>query len=122
MTLASSSVETLETTEIVASSQDLTTHSDTIKSGEGVLVRGTVLARETASGHLVPAEKGGAGGIGNASKILTHDIDATSEAITCPVYSGGGFDSNLLTWDASFSTDADKLTAFDAKPINLVFR
>ena len=40
----------------------------------GELKGGTILARETASGKLIPFEKGGTGGAGEPKAVLTYDI------------------------------------------------
>lgn len=49
-----------------------------VLSGSGKLVSGTVLARVTASGKLVPAAASGSDGSQTAIGLLLQDVDATS--------------------------------------------
>lgn len=51
-------------------------------SDAGTVKKGTILARDTASGKLVPFVKGGAGGAESPKAILTYDVqvDAAGDA------------------------------------------
>lgn len=55
---------------------------ETIKSGEGALVRGQVLARDFTTGKLVKYNKSGSNGANIACAVLNVDVDATSEDVT----------------------------------------
>lgn len=49
--------------------------------------------------------------------ILCNTIDATSADKACAMYVAGDFNEDKLVWDATFSTDTLKRTAFDRTPI-----
>lgn len=44
-------------------------------AGAGTVAAGTILARDTASGKLVPFVKGGAGGAEVPKSVLTYDVE-----------------------------------------------
>ncbi len=70
-------------------------------AGAGTVVEGTILARNTASGKLVPFEIGGAGGNEIPKAILTYDVTAAGagdEAIRAGV--SGGYRKERLIVDA----------------------
>ena len=71
------------------------------------LVRGTVMARNSSTGKLVPYNSGGSNHTNVFYGILIEDTDASLGDIThCAVYTGGGFKSGGLT----FETSGDSVT------------
>ena len=120
MSLAGSSTETFNPQEIFSGSQEVVTTVDTLAAGQGVLPRGQVLARNSTNGLLVAAALGGPNDTDNAIKVLVHELDTDGGDIGCQTYEAGTFDPDLLVWDASYTTDAEKLAAFDGKPINIM--
>lgn len=69
----------------------------TIVSGAGVLLKGTVLGRVTASGNYDAYADAGAGGLDTARAILAEDVDATSADVNCVAYFAGDFNEAALT-------------------------
>lgn len=67
----------------------------TLKSGQGVLVAGTVLARETASKKYVKYNAGGGGGTNVAVGILRKSVDTGSDA-AAPSYLANIIISGIL--------------------------
>lgn len=68
-----------------------------------------------AGGKLVPAVLGGATPI-QAVGILVYAVDTTGGDKTGQVYRMGCFNPDLLVWDASYATDANKKAAFEGAP------
>jgi len=66
-----------------------------LKAGQGVLLRGTVLAIETATGLAVKVDSTKTGGIESADCILTDDVDTTT-AVANTAYSSGLFNRKAL--------------------------
>ena len=62
-----------------------------IASGSGVLARGTVLGKITASGKFTKATAAAADGSQIADVILADDVDATAADAEAVVYSEGRF-------------------------------
>ncbi len=74
-----------------------------IKSGQGVLLRGTVLAIETATGLAVKVDSTKTGGIETADCILTDDVDTTT-SVASTAYSSGLFNRNALIFGGADTT------------------
>lgn len=71
------------------------------------LVRGTVMARNSSTGKLVPYNSDGSDNTNVFYGILINDTDASEGDVThCPVYTGGGFKEGGLT----FETSGDSVT------------
>jgi hypothetical protein len=71
------------------------------------LVRGTVMARNSSTGKLVPYNSGGSNNTNVFYGILVGDTDASLADVThVPVYTQGGFKSGGLT----FGTSGDSVT------------
>jgi len=70
--------------------------SVSLKSGQGLVVRGTVLAIETATGLAVKVDSTKTGGVESADCILTDDVDTTAGAVASTAYSSGLFNRNAL--------------------------
>lgn len=93
-------------TAILASAHGYIIQNVTIKSGEGVLAKGTVLGIETASEKYVAYDDGAADGSQVAKAILADKVDATSDDQLVAVYIRGAFLVSKLTgYDANALTD-----------------
>lgn len=92
----------------------------------GTVAEGTILARNTVSGNLVPFATGGADGSEVPKAILTYDVTATA-AGDVPIRAGvaGGYRKERLVIDAdgddSNVTPAilDQLRAYGLVPVNV---
>jgi hypothetical protein len=69
----------------------------TIVSGQGVLVRGTVLGKVTASGKYVKSLSASSDGSQTPDLILAQDVDATSADAQALAYARGDFAAQALT-------------------------
>ncbi len=97
---------TNDPTAILASSHGWIVISITVKSGEGVLEKGTVLGIETASEKYVAYDDGAADGSEVAKAILADKVDATSNDVLVVAYVRGCFYKSKLTgYDANALTD-----------------
>lgn len=83
----------------------------------GVAVRGTPLARITATGAVVLWDPAGADGSENAIGIAVHPVDSADAPANCPYYYSGGFNTNTIAWPAA--TAAEKAGAFDGTAISV---
>ncbi len=78
----------------------------TIKSGEGILAKGTVLGIETASAKYVAYDDGAADGSEVAAAIIADEVDATSGDQLVAAYIRGAFVKSRLTgYDAAALVD-----------------
>ncbi|MFY0545461.1 head decoration protein [Brevibacillus sp. H7] len=77
-------------------SVDIQIKSVTLKSGQGVLKRGTVLGIITASGLAVKVDSGQTDGSQTSNCILTDDVDTTSGNVVATAYSAGTFNRSAL--------------------------
>lgn len=77
----------------------------TLASGQGILKRGTVIGKITASGKGLKVDKAAIDGSKVSYGILTDDVDTTTE-VTTTVYVSGLFNSNALVFGGA-STVAD---------------
>ncbi|MGG3448638.1 head decoration protein [Domibacillus aminovorans] len=75
----------------------ITTKGITLKTGQGILARGTVLGIVTATGQAVTVNTAAADGSQTADCILTDDVDTN---VTSPVvhtgYASGRFNRQVL--------------------------
>lgn len=69
----------------------------TVASGAGILARGTVLGKITASGKYLKSASGASDGSQTPDLILAEDVDATSADAEALAYARGDFNSNALT-------------------------
>jgi len=99
--------------QLFAGESKIVTRDDIIVSGAGVIVKGQVLARVTASGKLTKHNPGGSGGAEIAVAIASQPCDATSVDCAQAVFVGGVFNRLALTWHASTNTKALQRAAFD---------
>ncbi len=89
----------------------------TLLSGAGVIDDFTVVGMVTASGKYVPCDLGASDGSEVPTGILVYGGDATSADVNVQMYVSGVFNTEALIWDASFTTDAQKLAAFPNPPL-----
>lgn len=91
----------------------------TIASGQGVLVRGTVLGKITASGKYVKSLSGASDGSQTPDLILAEDVDATSADAEGLAYARGDFAAQALTLGTAH-TVASITEGLRAKGITLI--
>lgn len=101
---------------LLAGESDLITKPDVIAQA-GAIATLTVLGRITASGKLIKSVRTAVDGSQNAVAILVEDVDTTAADVTAPVYVAGEFLMEALVWDASWDTEARKLSAFGDRGI-----
>jgi len=107
-------------TETIAASPDPLVTGDVpalFTTDELVAASQTMVAGEVvgfSSGALIPAESGVTAAIG----ILVADVTTGGgdTTVRAAVWRGGVFNPDLLTWDASFSTDELRKQAFEGAP------
>jgi hypothetical protein len=75
----------------------------TVKSGAGVLKRGTVIGQITATGKYIESVATATDGSQTALAVLADDVDATAADVLSGAYLSGEFNSNALTFDASWT-------------------
>jgi len=79
-------------------SVDIQVKSVTLKSGQGILQRGTVLGIITASGLAVKVDSTQTDGSQTANCILTDDVDTTDGNVVTTAYSSGTFNRSALVF------------------------
>lgn len=85
------------------------TEAVTIASGAGVLTRGTVLGRITASGKCVAVNSGNADGSQDPYAVLAHDVDATAADAVASVYLTGEFNEDELSFGGTDTADTHRV-------------
>ncbi len=88
--------------------QPVNSDSMVIASGQGVLVRGTVLGKLTASGNGAIVDSSLTDGSETVYAVLAEDVDATSEDVEAPVYLTGEFNENELVFGGSDDADTHR--------------
>ncbi|WP_438449407.1 head decoration protein [Gorillibacterium sp. sgz5001074] len=88
---------------------DIHVKSVTLKSGQGVLKRGTVIGIITATKKGVTVNKANADGSQTADSILTDDADTTAGDVVVTAYASGTFNRAALTFGGT-DTAADHET------------
>ncbi len=84
---------------LIAGYSDVIAIPITVASGEGVLGRGSVLGKITATGYYDLVNSAGTDdGSRTAAAILAEDIDATDEDVVTTAYIAGEFNENALTF------------------------
>lgn len=91
----------------------------TIASGQGALVRGTVLGKITSGGKYVKSLSASSDGSQTPDMILVEDVDATSGDASAIVYARGDFAAQALTLGAGH-TVASITEGLRAKGITLI--
>lgn len=89
----------------------------TVLTGQGVLARGTVLGQITASGKYKVSVSSASDGSQVPAAILADVADTTAGDAAGGGYLTGEFNSNALTYDASFATVAALQAAARANDI-----
>lgn len=85
--------------------------TDTLASGSGVVLTGTVLGKVTASGKFKPLTVGASDGTQTATAIILQDADATSsDVMVVNLKRRAQVVVQSLTWPAGI-TDTQKATA-----------
>lgn len=97
--------ETYTPDGLIAGDFDIVTGGITVASGAGVLARGSVLGKVTASGKYVLATAAANDGSQNPSVILAENVDATSADVACEAYQTGEFTEGALTLGAGLTVD-----------------
>jgi len=85
------------------------TKSIRLKSGQGVLLRGTVVGIITASGLAVKVNSTATDGSESADCILTDDVDTTAEVVTTG-YVSGLFNRKALIFGGTDTADKHERT------------
>lgn len=84
----------------------ITTKGITLKTGQGVLARGTVLGIVTATGQAVAVDSAAADGSEVADCILTDDIDTNvAEPVIYTGYASGRFNRQALLFGGTDTAD-----------------
>lgn len=102
---------------LVAGPADLIPIPITVVSGEGILARGSVLGKVTASGKYALVNSAGTDdGRRTAAVVLAEDIDATDADAVTVAYDNGEFNENALVFGGT-DTVADHKATLEAKKI-----
>lgn len=97
--------EVFKPDQLIAGPYPIVSEQITVLSGQGVIARGTVLGKVTASGKYILSKSNAADGSQVPSAIAADTIDATSADALGGVYFTGEFNSAALTYDvATFTT------------------
>jgi hypothetical protein len=84
----------------------------TVVSGSGVLIRGTLLGKVTASGKYKPYNNANVDGSETAKLVLAEDIDATSADVKTTAFAAGEFnEAKLIGLDAAARVDFEPGTS-----------
>lgn len=73
----------------------------TLKAGQGVLKRGTVLGVITTGGLAIAVNSGNTDGSQTADSILLQDVDTTAENVVAEAYISGQFNRQALIFGGS---------------------
>ena len=83
---------------LLSSGDDVNSKAGTVASGIGVLVRGTIVNWDPATGAItVPSTVAG------CNAILVNDIDSTAATVPAEVYTTGSFKADAVTWPGALS-------------------
>lgn len=99
--------------------QPVNSGSETIASGQGVLVRGTVLGKITASSKCSIVDSAQTNGSQTIYAVLAEGVDATSADVVAPVYYTGEYNKNELVFGG---TDTADNHATKAREIGIFFK
>src|SRR5215471_7725736 len=96
--VASFSSATYNYYALLSDGQRVLSRPGTVASGIGVLVRGTIVNVDPATGAItVPTTVAG------CNAILVNDVDSTSATVPAEVYMSGKFKADALTWPGALS-------------------
>jgi len=83
---------------LLSDGDDVKSQKGTVASGIGVLVRGTIVNWDPATGAItVPTTVAG------CNAILVNDIDSTAATVPAQVYTVGSFKADAITWPGALS-------------------
>ena len=99
--------------------QPVNATSATVLSGEGVLARGSVLGRVTASGKLKLVDSSENDGSQNPYAVLAEAVDATNADAKAAVYLTGEFNKDALVFGG---TDTASTHEAEARKIGIFFK
>ena len=100
--------ETFTPGDLIVGTYPVETRPITIVSGAGVLTRGTVLGKITASSKYTTALAASSDGSEDPAAILAVDVDATSADVATVKYASGEFDGAKLVLGTGITLDAVK--------------
>lgn len=109
--------ETYTPEQVIIGASDVINKLETIASGAAVAAL-TPLGRITASGKLIKSVRTAEDGSQNPVAISIEAVaGAASADVATQVYVAGEFNVDALQWDASWTTDAQKLAAFNGTTV-----
>lgn len=91
---------TLAPDNLIAGDYPRVTEQAVIASGAGVLTRGTVLGKVTATGKFIKSASAAADGSQTPDRVLAEDVDASAADVTAPTYLSGEFNQRALVLGA----------------------
>lgn len=83
----------------------------TIKTGQGVILRGTPLGVETATGKLLVCDSTNSDGSEDIFAIACQDADTTAADVNSVVYVEGCFNSDEVLWQGTDTVATHKINA-----------
>lgn len=105
--------ETIVPGDLLVNDYPVQTRPITIASGQGVLKRGTVIGKITASGKYAISLGASGDGSETPKAVLAVDVDATAADVATVEYASGAFDGSKLILGAGITLD-DVKAAFEA--------
>lgn len=109
----SNDIGTLVYDKLIAGAQDIVTEPAVAVSGAGVLARGTVLGKITASGKLKTVNSANSDGSQTPYAILAEGVDATSADTQIAVFLAGEFNSAALIFGGTDTATTHKAALRD---------
>lgn len=107
---------TFDPVQLFAGDAPIVTAEETVASGQGVLAKYTVVAKN-AAGKLVVLAPAAVDGTEIAVGITTQRVDATSGDVRVAMYKAGFFNHLALVWPAATNTLTLRKAAFERTPI-----
>jgi hypothetical protein len=98
---------------------DIQTKSVNLKSGQGILKRGTVVGIITATGLAVKVDSTHSDGSQTADSILTDDVDTTAGDTPATAYAAGTFNRKALVFGG---TDTDAMHETRLRELGIYLR
>jgi hypothetical protein len=96
--------------QVIVGASDVITRPETYAAGADVAAL-TVMGRVTASGKLIPSVSTAVDGSEKPVAIAVEAVAAAAADKVGPAYIAGEFNVDALVWDASWTTDAQKLAS-----------
>ncbi|MQM37679.1 hypothetical protein KBTX_01681 [wastewater metagenome] len=102
------STETYTPDRLLYSTDGIRTGEETVLGGQGVLARGTVVARDGAD-KLVPVDSGsGTQSVQTAVAILAADVDTSGGDVAAPLYYAGEFNEGRVSFGGTDTADTHR--------------